>query len=110
MKRLELFNDFTSDVITKAFAGCTSLTSIAIPNSVKSIGDWAFLGCESLTSVTIPNSVTSIGYEAFADCTGLTSITYERTVEQWNAITKGDNWNNEVPATYVQCSDGQVEL
>ena len=43
------------------FEGCSSLTSITIPNSVTNIGFLAFGGCTSLTSVTIPNSVTSIG-------------------------------------------------
>jgi hypothetical protein len=32
---------------------------------VESIGDSAFAGCSSLTSVTIPDSVTSIGVDAF---------------------------------------------
>src|ERR1039457_4698583 len=41
-----------------AFAGCTSLTNVTIPNSVTSIGSWAFESCASLTNVTIPNSVT----------------------------------------------------
>ena len=57
-----------------AFYGCTSLTSVIIPNSVTSIGNWAFYFCSGLTSVTIPNSVTSIGHDAFEDCTGLTSV------------------------------------
>ncbi len=48
-----------------AFDDCTSLTSVTIPNSVTSIGDYAFNGCFSLTNVTIPNSVTSIGDGAF---------------------------------------------
>ena len=38
-----------------AFIGCSSLTSITIPNSVKSIGETAFYGCGSLTSVYISN-------------------------------------------------------
>ena len=50
---------------SSAFYGCSSLTSITIPNSVTSIGSSAFYGCSSLTSITIPNSVTSIGYDAF---------------------------------------------
>jgi hypothetical protein len=93
-----------------AFLYCSSLTSITIPNSVTGIGKGAFEGCSSLTSVTIGNSVTSIGGYAFYYCSGLNSITYEGTQEQWNAVSKGNNWKYEVPATYVQCSDGQVEL
>ena len=56
-----------------AFASCTGLASVTIPNSVTSIGDSAFSGC-SLISVTIPNSVTSIGSYAFEDCRSLTSV------------------------------------
>ena len=63
-----------------AFSGCSSLTSITIPNSVTSIGASAFSGCSGLTSVTIPNSVTSIGEYAFRECSGLTSITIPNSV------------------------------
>ena len=63
-----------------AFAGCTSLTSITIPNSVTSIGDDAFASCTSLTSITIPNSVTSIGDDAFWHCNALVSITIPNSV------------------------------
>ena len=35
------------------FDGCTSLTSIVIPNSVTSIGSYTFRGCSALTSVHI---------------------------------------------------------
>ena len=56
------------------FSGCSSLTSVTIPNSVTSIGSSAFYSCIGLTSVTIPNSVTSIGSSAFSYCSGLTSV------------------------------------
>ena len=57
------------------FKDCLSLTSITIPNSVTSIGDYVFSNCSGLTSLTIPGSVKSIGSQAFYGCKGLTSIT-----------------------------------
>ena len=59
-----------------AFADCSGLTSITIPNSVTEIGVFAFENCSSLKSITIPNSVTSIGIYAFYGCSGLTSPVY----------------------------------
>jgi hypothetical protein len=53
--------------------GKTSLTSILLPSSITSIGEWSFATCTGLTgALTIPSSVTSIGDYAFFSCTGLT--------------------------------------
>ena len=57
-----------------AFYERSDLTSVTIPNSVKSIGDYAFYECTGLTSVTIPSSVRSIGALAFYRCTSLIEI------------------------------------
>ncbi len=80
-----------------AFWDCAALTSIEIPNGVKSIGSNAFCGCSfetvalpsglktinslvfqncfNLKSVEIPASVTSIGSNAFVRCKSLTGVT-----------------------------------
>ncbi len=58
----------------RVFWNCRGLTSVTIPEGVRSIGDSAFSGCWGLTSVVIPEGVTSIGNSAFEDCYGLTSV------------------------------------
>jgi len=86
-----------------AFRGCSSLTSIKIPEGVTSIGKWAFSDCRSLepkllvydkgtkcygwignvekcTNVVIPDGVTSIGAGAFLGCSSLTSIKIPKSV------------------------------
>ena len=93
-----------------AFNECSRLTSIVIPSSVTSIEFNTFEKCSRLTSIVIPSSVTSIGRYAFYDCTNLTSMTFLGTMSEWNNITKGENWNKNVPATEVVCSDGIVPL
>ncbi len=88
----------------EVFFGCTGLTSIAIPDSVTSIGDGAFSAsdltsivmpnsityigkgafqaCESLTSAVISSSVTNIGEQVFMDCNSLTSVTIPDSVTE----------------------------
>jgi hypothetical protein len=68
------------------FQGCSSLSSVNIPNSVTSIVNHAFQGCSSLSSVDIPNGVTFIGEGAFLDA-GLTSITVPDLVKCINGST-----------------------
>lgn len=57
-----------------AFCGCVQLTSITIPDGVGTIGRAAFCACEKLESIDIPDSVYSIGMEAFIH-SGLTEVT-----------------------------------
>ena len=72
--------DSVTSIKERVFYYCRSLTSITIPDSVTSIGDSAFYFCESLTSITIPDSVTSIGSYAFYLCVPLTSVTIPDSV------------------------------
>ena len=81
-----------------AFAGCTDLTSVTIPNSVTTIEGSAFSGCSGLTSpvynahvfafmptsysgaFTIPDGIESIAEYAFHGCSGLTSVIIPNSV------------------------------
>lgn len=68
-------------ICDNAFNGCSTLTSITIPNSVKYIGFSAFENCTGLTSINIPSSVTDIDVYAFYGCSSLANITIPAGVE-----------------------------
>ena len=59
-----------------AFAYCSNLTSVNIPQNVTNIDYMAFNYCSKLSSITIPASVTSIGENSFYECSSLTSVTF----------------------------------
>jgi Flp pilus assembly protein protease CpaA len=113
----------------EAFAYCSSLASVTIPNSVTSIGEAAFFycsglisvtigdsvtsialetfaGCSSLTSVTIPNSVTSIGEAAFAGCSGLTSIDVDTSNPNYSSVN--GILFNKLQDTLIQYPSGKI--
>ena len=92
-----------------AFACCSGLTSITIPNGVSDIGTWAFAGCRDLTSITIPSSVANIETLVFLECGNLTNVVFDGTKEQWTALYK-DGIFAETQVSAVKCSDGEFEI
>ena len=49
-------------------------TEFFVPDTVKTIGDFAFYGTKALESINIPDSVTNIGTDAFGECSGLKEV------------------------------------
>ena len=43
------------------FDGCSSLTSVSLPDGLTQLGDHVFHGCSSLTSVALPDGITKLG-------------------------------------------------
>ncbi len=98
---LQTINDY-------AFNSCTELINVVLPSRVTSLSKGSFGNCENLSVITIPNSVKAIGENAFYRCISLKTIIFDGTVEQWNNIQFGDNWDSETGNYYVKCTDGIV--
>ena len=64
-----------------AFSNCVYVTSVTIPNSIRSIGKYAFFDC-GFESIEIPSSVTSIADNAFTGCDRLQSIEIPNSVKE----------------------------
>ena len=50
------------------------VTSVTLPDSVTSVGDYVFGGWKSLQSITLHGNLKTIGRSSFEDCSGLTSV------------------------------------
>lgn len=51
---------------SNAFQGCTELSQIVLPISLKEIGDYAFSGCKGLSTIMLPMKLQQVGKYAFA--------------------------------------------
>ena len=90
----------------QAFSGCTGLTSIDIPISLTTIGQYAFFET-GLTSVTIPASVKEIGAWAFKNCTQLKDLQF---ADRTDAINIGIYAFENMALTEVIIPDWMTDI
>ena len=67
--------DETKGIAGGALYGCKELTTVSLPESIKSIGSFAFDGC-GIETITVPHGVQHIGRFAFEDCVNLREFAF----------------------------------
>lgn len=67
-----------TNIGSKAFSNCTTLTSVILPDSVKEIGSYAFENCTGLTSVPNTDNIDLLGVGIFSNCSGISNINITR--------------------------------
>lgn len=79
-----------------AFWGCSNIESIALTNSVISIGESSFRHCSNIVDISIPNSIISIGLTAFGNCSNLQNISIPGSIKhiETGAFLNCDNLKN----------------
>ena len=100
-----------SSIGNSAFAGCSGLTSITLPNSLTSLGDGAFYSCTSLRAVCFQGNAPAIGWDVFAG-DDMVVVYYLPETTGWDTSFAGRStglWNPQVPCTY-STNNGTVTL
>ena len=67
----------------------SSLQKVTI-TSAEQISYHAFYNCNKLTSITIPNSITSIGNYAFYKCSDLLTVYYQGRKNDWDKMSENN--------------------
>ena len=91
-----------------AFAECTKLTSVTLPEMCTNIGSQTFAKT-GLTQITIPKNITIINAGAFQESTALSTIKYESTVAEWNNVTKDHTFMQDIASWKIECTDGTID-
>ena len=118
-----------------AFANCTALQEVMLPDDMKTIGSSVFSGCSALITVNLSqvtrinlsafwgctsletlalDNVTAIGQEAFYECTGLETLKIPKCTEFGTYIVTGCRSLTRIEATvagnFVDISDGRSSI
>jgi len=105
------YSEALGGYIVKSFVSTNSYATIPLLHNeyyIYAIADSAFESSD-IVYITIDAEIQYIEAYAFAKCSNLETINYYGTVEQWNMITKKDNWNYNSVFNVV-CSDGTISI
>lgn len=87
LETIDFGTNISGSLGDRLFKGCTSLKSVATPESIYAIGNWeigeTFMDCTDLT--TVSTYATSINKSAFENCTKLTTVNFT-TPDQWTTV------------------------
>ena len=85
----------------------SQVTYDGVTYPVTAIGEWAFEGGEGMTSLTIPSSITSIGEYAFIDCGSNINVTIN-DLKAWCKVTFGNEHSSPLSSAKNFYSGGLV--
>lgn len=109
--KVNFYNELSNPLVyaNKLYLNGELVTSVTLPSDATELKRYAFYEYEALTEISISADVTKIGTMALKGCTALTKINYAGSVEQWQAIEKGENWDTDAGDYIVICDGGTVK-
>jgi hypothetical protein len=101
--------DNVGNFSSSAVSSSGKLISYRIQEGVTEL-KWGFLrNCPVLKEISLPSTIAALDDVSLFDLPALEKLYYSGTVEEWNAIEKGEKWYVGTPAFKVVCSDGEIE-
>ena len=85
-----VMKDSVKTIGSSAFMGCTNLETVVLSKNITTINEYTFYDCKSLNNIFIPEGVTSIGAQAFRGCSSLTDVCFGGSEVQWNNVSIGE--------------------
>ncbi len=79
------FNEGTEIIGDSAFADCSHIRKIILPDTLKEIKEFAFFNCKNLETIEGGNKLINIGRSAFQNCSSLDNVFLPNSVKKIDA-------------------------
>ncbi len=99
----------TVQIADYAFDG-KSISSISLPTSLTSIGNFVFRGCNGLVSINMPNSLTTIGKGIFQNCKNLVSINIPNKITTLNDYLNDYSFSGCTAITSIELPNSVISI
>ena len=84
------------------------VTDVILPEGLIQIGERSFSAIKTLKTITLPHSLKKIDKHAFFGCEQVTDIYYNGTAEEWENVSKGEEWSNQMGKFRIHCLDADI--
>lgn len=99
MEKLEFKGNAVEKIDYRAFAGCSALKEVKLPDSVLRLGNGAFADCTALKKLTIGAGLSDPGIGTFSGCTVLGTIEVSKDNKEFS-VDDGCLYNKDKSKLY----------
>ena len=82
-------------IADNGFCNIDNVIHILLAAGMKTIGNGAFSNCKRLRYIYLPDTIETVGSSILENSLGSCDVCFWGTKEQWDAITKADNWASD---------------
>lgn len=93
-----------------AFIGCTSIRSVTLPDDLTEVGKRAFERCCEIERVSLAGNLTVVGEDAFLGCPSINTVDYVGEIDTWLDISFANIKSNPLNAGAKLCPNGEPLL
>lgn len=94
-------SSYTKEIQSYAFADCSGITSMVIPDTVEKVGVGLFKGCGNLTGATLPSGIDYIPSYTFAGCSAYTNPIIPSNIRVIGSYSYGTGRRGFSGETYI---------
>ena len=109
LKTIQFAETSKFTVVDYTFHELGALEELDLPNSVETITSYSIRACSSLKTLWLSKGFKTMEVYSIDECP-IENLNFKGTMEEWNKISKENNWAYQIATSVVHCTDGDVTI